>query len=150
MNLDPNKFERTILELERKRFGIDEVYNQYPDKAKRAHHSKYGRGPAKRATLKSTIQSEEPFALSRVNLSPHRESIIDIMEQESARSSNRSFDRYKTNLCYKKKVGRKGEKLLDEADHYYHTSSTPQLTSIKKRRHMFKDSELLKSSEEYE
>jgi len=94
MNVEPT-FQRTILDLERKRFGVKNIYDVEEKPKQRI--SNYGQGPIKKAKRKSAKQ-DEYFHPAESHNTFSRISMDDRYERDSNRSSNRSFDRYKSNL----------------------------------------------------
>lgn len=135
MNLNPNNFERTILDLERKRFGINKL-DDITRPRKVSNENKYGRGPVKKAKYKDPAKDQLSLqSLGRSTYDQHRNLLNDTLENESNFSSNRSFDRYKTNLCYDKKYKGRSKQPYDTAESNYHSQSTPQLSSFRRAAH---------------
>lgn len=128
MNLEPSKFERTILDLERQRFGINNIYdiNDIP----KQRISSFGQGPIQKAKQKRSTE-DIYYETAGVKDSFSRASRVEGFDQDLNRSSNNSFDRYKNDLCYKKK--RMSNRL--SVEDLAHVSSTPNIAKISKRNY---------------
>lgn len=149
MNLDPQRFERTILDLERKRFGITNTYDVYQEEPKKVENSakKYGKGPVKKARYKDPAKDQLNFkSLARNTLDHNMNFSRDSPSRGSNHSSNRSFDRYSTNLCYDKRFSGTGRRNPDTGVNKYHTSSTPNLSTFKNQNR--RDSEYYKLADD--
>jgi TolA-binding protein len=126
MNLEPTKFERTILDLERQRFGIKNIYDI--DDIPKERISSFGQGPIKKAKQKRNIE-DLYYDTSGSKGTFTRLSRAEGFDQDINRSPNNSFDRYKNDLCYKKKSMGARLSVEDPA----HISSTPQIGKTRKR-----------------
>ena len=118
LNADPNKFENTILDLERKRFGVKQ-YDPYDKEIKAAADYYQGKHRAEREDLGA-------FKINTDLLNPKN---AERSRSRSDKKSDRSVGRYPTDLSYS---SRKYDQI---------SQSTPDLSRFGGSRKTFDDRE---------